>query len=75
MIAICVDQNGFCCEKKHITIKHAFHFAVRNVKRQILSCFVTGVLMFHSINNQSCLELLSFVILDIALLGHSNLTG
>ena len=62
----------FVVKKMHITIKDAFHFAVRNVERQIGSRFVTGVLMFQPTYNQSCLELLSFVILDFALLGHSN---
>ena len=60
--------------KKLPDLKYAFHFAVRNVERQIVSHFVTEVLMFQPINmyNQSCLELLSFVILDFALLSHSN---
>ena len=55
-------------------MKYAFRFAVRNVERQIISRFVRGggVLMFQPIYNKSCLELLSFVILDCALLGHSN---
>ena len=59
-------------KKKHITIKYAFHLAVRNVERQIVTRFVTGVQMFQPINNQSCLKLLSFVIMDFALLDHSN---
>ena len=67
-----LTKISFVVKKIHITIKYAFHFAVPNVERQIVSCFVTGVLMFQPIYNQSCLELLSFIILDFALLGHSN---
>ena len=67
-----LTKIDYVVKKIHITIKYAFHFAVRNVERQLVSRFVTGVLMFQPICNQSCLELLSFVILDFALLGHSN---
>ena len=59
-------------KKINITIKYAFHLAVRNVERQIVSRFVRGVPMFQPIYNQSCLQLLSFVIMDFALLDHSN---
>ena len=65
-----LTKIDFVVKKVHITIKYAFHFAVRNVERQNVSRFVTGVLIFQPIYNQSCLELLSFVILDFALLGH-----
>ena len=65
-----LTKVDFVVKKIHIIIKHAFHFAVRNVEQQNVSRFVTGVLMFQPIYNQSCLELLSFVILDFVLLGH-----
>ena len=67
-----LTKIDFVVKKIHITIKNEFHFDVRSVERQIISRFVTGVLMFQPIYDQSCLELLSFVILDFALLGHSN---
>ena len=67
-----LTKIDFVVKKIHITIKYAFHFAVRNVERHIISRFVTGVLMFQPMYNQSCLELLSFTILDFELLGHSN---
>ena len=67
-----LTKTNFVVKKIHIAIKDAFHFAVRNVERQIIPHFVTGVLMFQPIHNHSCLELLSFVVLDFALLGHSN---
>ena len=62
----------FVVKNIHITIKDAFYFAVRNVEQHIVSRFVTAVLMCQPIYNQSCVELLYFVILDCALLGHSN---
>ena len=67
-----LTKVDFVVKKIHITIKYAFHLAVRNVERQIISNFVTGVQMFQPIYKQRCLELLFFVIMDFALLGHSN---
>ena len=67
-----LTKIDFVVKKIHITIKYGFHLAVRNVERQIVSRFVTGVQMFQPIYNQSCLELPSLVIIDFALLGHSN---
>ena len=67
-----LTKIDFVVKKIHITIKYAFHLAVRNVEQQIVSRFVTRVQMFKPIYNQSCLKLLSFVIMDFALLGHSN---
>ena len=67
-----LTKIDFVVKKICITVKYAFHFAVLNVEQQIVSRFVPMVLMFQPIYNQSCLELLSFVILDFALLGHSN---
>ena len=40
-----LTKIDFVVNKIHITIKYAFHFAVRNVERQIVSRFVTGVLI------------------------------
>ena len=51
-----LTKIDFVVKKIHITIKYAFHFAVRNVERQIISRFVTGMLMFQPIYNQSCLD-------------------
>ena len=42
-----LTKIDFVVKKIHITIKYAFHFAVRNVERQIVSRFVTGVQMFQ----------------------------
>ena len=51
-----LTKIDFVVTKIHITIKYAFHFSVHNVERQIISRFVTGLLMFQPIYNQSCLD-------------------
>ena len=59
--------------KKHITIKYAFHLAVCNVERQIVSRFVTGVQMFHPIYNQKLLGIAVFCYYDFCVIGSLKL--
>ena len=39
----------FVVKTLHVTIKYTFYLAVRNVERQIVSCFVTGVQVLQPI--------------------------
>ena len=44
-----LTQIDFVVKKLHTYIKYAFHLAVRNVERQIVSRVVTGVQIFQPI--------------------------
>ena len=44
-----LTQIDFDVKKLHTYIKYAFHLAVRNVERQIVSRVVTGVQIFQPI--------------------------
>ena len=67
-----LTKNRFLMNKSHVDIKCTFYLDVRNVRRQIFTSFVRGVVMIQHRFYENRLELLIFDIMDFAEVGHGN---
>ena len=65
-LAYVLTKNRIFMNKSHVDIKCTFYLDVRNVRRQILTSFVRGVLMIQHRFYKNPLKLLTFDIMDFA---------